>query len=68
MSITDPALATAGALAGAYHERWEAETANKQIKTYLRGPGRSCGPRAPTWSARRYTDTSSPTTPWRPDL
>jgi hypothetical protein len=32
--------ATAQALAGAYHERWEHETGNAQLKTCLRGPGR----------------------------
>ena len=39
-TIGDPAAAPAQALAGAYHERWEHETGNKQLKTYLRGPGR----------------------------
>ena len=39
-TITDPREASAGALAQAYHERWEHETGNKQLKTYLRGPGR----------------------------
>ena len=32
--------APAGALAQAYSERWEHETGNKQLKTYLRGPGK----------------------------
>ena len=32
--------AQAGTLAGAYHQRWEHETGNKQLKTYLRGPGK----------------------------
>jgi hypothetical protein len=27
-------------LAQAYHQRWEHETANDQIKTFLRGPGK----------------------------
>ena len=27
-------------LARAYHERWEHEGANQQLKTYLRGPGK----------------------------
>ena len=31
---------TAQALAGAYHERWEHEAANAQLKTFLRGPGK----------------------------
>ena len=39
-TITDFRAATAQALAGAYHERWEHETGNAQLKTYLRGPGR----------------------------
>jgi hypothetical protein len=32
--------ATAGVLAQAYYERWEHETGNAQLKTYLRGPGK----------------------------
>ena len=39
-TITDVRAATAQALAGAYHQRWEHETGNAQLKTYLRGPGR----------------------------
>jgi Insertion element 4 transposase N-terminal len=39
-TITDFRAATAQALAGAYHERWEHETGNAQLKTCLRGPGR----------------------------
>ncbi len=39
-TITDPRQAPAGVLAQAYHERWEHETGNRQLKTYLRGPGR----------------------------
>jgi hypothetical protein len=39
-TITDPRQAGAAALASAYHERWEHETGNRQLKTYLRGPGR----------------------------
>jgi hypothetical protein len=39
-TITDPADAPADELAQAYHERWEHETGNKQLKTHLRGPGR----------------------------
>ena len=39
-TITDPRQAPAAALAQAYHQRWEHETANQQLKTYLRGPGR----------------------------
>jgi hypothetical protein len=39
-TITDPRDATAEALAQAYHQRWEHETGNKQLKTHLRGPGK----------------------------
>jgi hypothetical protein len=39
-TITDPRLAPAAELARAYHERWEHETGNRQLKTYLRGPGK----------------------------
>ena len=39
-TITDPGQARADELAGAYHQRWEHETANDQLKTDLRGPGR----------------------------
>jgi Insertion element 4 transposase N-terminal/Transposase DDE domain len=39
-TITDPAQAPAEMLAQAYHDRWEHETGNKQLKTHLRGPGR----------------------------
>src|SRR6266536_1976661 len=35
-TITDPADARADELAVAYHERWEEETANDQLKTHLR--------------------------------
>jgi hypothetical protein len=39
-TITDARLAPAAALAQAYQQRWEHETGNQQLKTYLRGPGR----------------------------
>jgi hypothetical protein len=39
-SITDFRLAPAEALARAYHQRWEHEGGNAQLKTYLRGPGK----------------------------
>jgi hypothetical protein len=39
-TITDPRDASAEQLAQAYHQRWEHETGNKQLKTHLRGPGR----------------------------
>lgn len=39
-TITDPGDAHADELAAGYHERWEEETGNDQLKTHLRGPGR----------------------------
>lgn len=39
-TITDPREARAEELAGVYHQRWEQETANDQLKTHLRGPAR----------------------------
>jgi hypothetical protein len=39
-TIMDPHEAAAGILAQAYHDRWEHEGANKEIKTQLRGPGK----------------------------
>jgi hypothetical protein len=39
-TITNPADAGADELAATYHERWEEETGNDQLKTHLRGPGR----------------------------
>jgi Insertion element 4 transposase N-terminal len=39
-TITDRRRAPAPVLAQAYHQRWEHETGNAQLKTYLRGPGR----------------------------
>ena len=39
-TITDLRDAPAAALASAYYQRWEHETANAQLKTFLRGPGR----------------------------
>src|SRR5256886_1360283 len=39
-TIVDPAQARADELADTYHQRWEEETSNDQLKTHLRGPGR----------------------------
>jgi hypothetical protein len=39
-TITDFRAAPAEELARAYHQRWEHETGNAQLKTYLRGPGK----------------------------
>jgi Insertion element 4 transposase N-terminal/Transposase DDE domain len=46
-TITDPRQAPAPLLAQAYHERWEHETGNDQLKTHLRGPGRILRSRSP---------------------
>ena len=49
-TILDPAGddgARADELAAAYHQRWEQETANDQLKTHLRGPGRVLRSRLP---------------------
>jgi hypothetical protein len=46
-TITDLRQAPAPALASAYHERWEHETGNAQLKTYLRGPGKILRSRSP---------------------
>src|ERR1700722_19486796 len=39
-TITDPRQAPAAVLVQAHHQRWEHETGNRQLKTYLRVPGR----------------------------
>ena len=39
-TILDPSDASALVLAQGYHDRWEHETGNDQLKTHLRGPGR----------------------------
>jgi hypothetical protein len=46
-TITDPQQASAEMLAQAYHDRWEHETGNNQLKTHLRGPGRILRSRSP---------------------
>jgi hypothetical protein len=46
-TITGHAEAPAQALAEAYHQRWEHETGNEQVKTHLRGPGRILRSRSP---------------------
>jgi hypothetical protein len=46
-TITGPADATAEELADVYHQRWEEETANDQLKTHLRGPGKVLRSRLP---------------------
>ncbi|MGH3926934.1 MAG: hypothetical protein ACRDTT_29385 [Pseudonocardiaceae bacterium] len=46
-TIGDPRSAPAALLADTYHQRWEHETGNKQLKTYLRGPGRVLRSKSP---------------------
>ncbi|WP_261570539.1 IS4 family transposase [Frankia gtarii] len=46
-TILDPAQARADEVAAGYHERWEEETANDQLKTHLRGPGKVLRSRLP---------------------
>jgi hypothetical protein len=46
-TITNPGQARADELAATYHQRWEEETANDQLKTHLRGPGRVLRSRLP---------------------
>ena len=46
-TITDPTRAGADELAAAYHERWEHESANDELKTHLRGPGKVLRSRLP---------------------
>jgi hypothetical protein len=46
-TITDLRQAPARALASAYHGRWEHETGNAQLKTYLCGPGKILRSRSP---------------------
>jgi hypothetical protein len=46
-TITGWQQAPAEALASAYHERWEHETGNDQLKTHLRGPGKVLRSKSP---------------------
>jgi Insertion element 4 transposase N-terminal/Transposase DDE domain len=46
-TITEMTAAPAPLLAQAYHERWEHETGNDQIKTHLRGPGKVLRSKSP---------------------
>jgi hypothetical protein len=46
-TLEDSHTAPAQLLADAYHQRWEHETGNKQLKTYLRGPGRVLRSKSP---------------------
>jgi len=68
-TILDPAAARADELAAAYHQRWEEETGNDQLKTHLRGPGtilRSRLPEGyPSWCIRKSGPGYWSTTPSR---
>ncbi len=46
-TITDLRQAPAAVLAQAYHQRWEHETGNAQLKTCLRGPGKVLRSKSP---------------------
>jgi hypothetical protein len=46
-TILDPTRARADELAAAYHQRWEEETGNDQLKTHLRGPGKTLRSKLP---------------------
>jgi Insertion element 4 transposase N-terminal len=46
-TITDLRQAPAASLASAYHQRWEHEGANAQLKTFLRGPGKILRSKSP---------------------
>src|ERR1035437_7600492 len=46
-TITDPHDASAAELADSYHQRWEQESVNDQLKTHLRGPGKVLRSRLP---------------------
>ena len=46
-TILDPVEAPAHVLAEGYHQRWEHETGNDQLKTHLRGPGRILRSKSP---------------------
>jgi hypothetical protein len=59
-SILDPNQASAVELAEAYHQRWEIETAFREIEIQLLST--ACAPRPPPWCAKNYGDYFSPTT------
>jgi hypothetical protein len=46
-TILDPHEGSAPVLAQGYHDRWEHETGNDQLKTHLRGPGRVLRSKSP---------------------
>ena len=46
-TITEMTAAPVPLLAEAYHQRWEYETGNAQLKTHLRGPGKVLRSKSP---------------------
>ena len=50
-TLLNPRLASAQALACAYHERWEIEIVIDEIDTHQRLVGRRCGDRQPAIAA-----------------
>jgi len=46
-TITEMTAAAAPLLAEAYHQRWEHETGNAQLKTFLRGPAKVLRSKSP---------------------
>jgi hypothetical protein len=46
-TVLDPSDAPAAVLAQTYHQRWEHEEANRQLKSVLRGPGRVLRSKSP---------------------
>lgn len=46
-TITDPAEGPAAVLAQGYHDRWDHEGSNDEVKTHLRGPGRVLRSKSP---------------------
>jgi hypothetical protein len=56
-TILDPDQARADELAAAYHQRWEEETANDQLKPTCAAPGEYCAHGCRSWSTTRSGHT-----------
>ena len=68
-TITEMTAAPAPLLAEAYHQRWEHETGNGQLKTHLRGPGTSAAVQEPGHGpAGNLRLPADPLRPVGPDL
>jgi hypothetical protein len=65
-TITAMTAAAAPLLAEAYHQGGSMKPGMPSSRHPCEAPGRCCGPRAPTWPARRSTATCSLITPCRP--